>query len=380
MSLETHHTFGAIGYSEEHEAPRHFRRVHVDALQYGAARLAREALAAWLLDGTETSIPRYDLGERGNAFRDEVRSWLEQNWSGERKAAFADRPYREREYDASFARDLGKTGWIGLAWPKAHGGQERTPLEQIAFIEEMERAEAPRFGAAIQANALIQFGTREQQARYLPEILTGEAMYGMGYSEPNAGSDLAALRTRAVRDGGHWIINGQKIWTTTYWGQYMLLGVRTDPHATPQHAGIGTFIVPMDTPGITVMPSETMYDGTFANVFYDDVRVPADALLGDEKGGWKVLMSALATERGLVGGGVVMKVAHLFELLCQYVRETKVDGKPLAEDPLVRDRVGGLASEIEVGRQLMMGQVSAIVEHPCLSDRRTPEVRFGLLA
>jgi alkylation response protein AidB-like acyl-CoA dehydrogenase len=354
VSRETHHAFGAIGYSEEHEAPRHFRRVHIDTLAQGGARRACREIAAHLLDGKTTSLPRYDLGAAGNAFRDEVRAWLDKNWSGERKAAFDGKKYHDREYDPSFARDLGKTGWIGLSWPKAHGGQERTPLDQIAFIEEMERAEAPRAGAPIQANALMLFGTAEQQSRYLPEILQGEAIHGMGYSEPDAGSDLAALRTSATRDADEWVINGQKIWTTTWWGQYMFLGARTDPKAKPSHAGISTFIVPMNTPGITIKQSTTMYDGSFANIFYDNVRLPADALLGDVNDGWKVLTSALAVERGLVGGGIVLKVAHMFDLLCQYVRQAQFDDKPLSADPVVRDRIATLAAEIEVGRKLMM--------------------------
>lgn len=354
VSLETHHAFGAIGYAEEHEAPRHFRRVHMDTLAHGGARQARCEIAEHLLDGKTTSLPRYDLGVAGNAFRDEVRAWLDKNWSGERKAAFDSKKYYDREYDPSFARDLGKTGWIGLSWPKAHGGQERTPIEQVAFIEEMERAEAPRAGAPIQANALMLFGTAEQQSRYLPEILRGEAIHGMGYSEPEAGSDLSALRTSATRDGDEWVINGQKIWTTTWWGQYMFLGARTDPKATPSHAGISTFIVQMNTPGITIKQSTTMYDGSFANIFYDNVRLPADALLGDVNDGWRVLTSALAVERGLVGGGIVLKVARMFEQLCQYVRQAQVDDKPLSTDPVVRDRLATLAAEIEVGRQLMM--------------------------
>ena len=146
-------------------------------------------------------------------------------------------------------RALGITGWIGLNWPKRFGGQARSPLEQLAFMEEMEQPEAPRAGAPVQAPCSQVYGTPEQQQRYLPEILRGEAIYGMGYSEPQAGSDLASLKTRAVRDGDHYVINGQKIWTTTYWGEYMLLAARTDPNATPPHAGITMFIVPMNAPG-----------------------------------------------------------------------------------------------------------------------------------
>jgi len=226
----------------------------------------------------------------------------------------------------------------------------RGPREQLGFLEVMERAEAPRAGASVQANALMMHGTPEQQQRYLPGILRGETMYGMGYSEPNAGSDLAALKTTAVRDGDDWVINGQKIWTTTWWGQYMFLAARTDRDAKPPHAGISMFIVPMDSPGITVKPSSTMYDGSFANIFYDDVRVPADALVGKLNGGWKVLTDALANERGLVGGGIVLKVAHAFDLLCRDIRSHA----SLRNDPLARDRIGQLAAEIEVGRQLMI--------------------------
>lgn len=353
VSLETHHAFGAIGYAEEHEAPRHFRRVHCDLLAHGGLRQARVEVAdALFRDGD--SLPRYDLGAAGNAFRDEVRAWLRQYWSGERKAEFDRLPYERREFDPSFALDLGKTGWIGLSWPREYGGQERTPLEQLAFLEEMERADAPRAGAAVQANALIMFGTPAQRAKYLPEILRGEAMHGMGYSEPDSGSDLASLRTSATRDGDHWVINGQKIWTTTWWGRYMFLAARTDRDANPPHAGISMFIVPMDAPGITIKPARTMYDGTFANIFYDDVRLPADALVGEVNGGWRVLTGALSAERGLVGGGIVLKVVRLFELLCAYVRQAQRGGSPLHADPLVRDRLATLAAEVEVGRQLMV--------------------------
>jgi alkylation response protein AidB-like acyl-CoA dehydrogenase len=354
VSLETQHAFGAIGYAEEHEAPLHFKRVHLDTTALGGAPHARRGIAEFLLGHAAAGLPQYDLGPAGNALQDEVQRWLEQNWSAARKAAFDARPFAKREFNGDFALDMGKTGWIGLGWPKAFGGQARSALEQIAFIEAMERAEAPRIGAAIQANALMMFGTAEQQQQYLPEILRGEAMHGMGYSEPQAGSDLAALRTSAIRDGDHWVINGQKIWTTTWWGKYMFLAARTDKGAKPPHAGISMFIVPMDAKGITIRPATTMYDGSFANIFYDDVRIPLENLVGEVNGGWKVLTGALAYERGLVGGGIVLKVAHAFERLRKLVLAGGGDAQPLGEDPLVRDRIARLAAEIEVGRQLMM--------------------------
>jgi alkylation response protein AidB-like acyl-CoA dehydrogenase len=355
-ALQTHHALGAVGYAEEHEAPRHFRRAHLDVLMLGGTAAAREDAAARLLDeGPGTAgLPEYDLGPAGNAFRTEVREWLAEHWSGERKAEFDRRPFKEREFDPGFTRALGETGWIGLTWPREHGGQQRAAREQIAFIEVMERAEVPRFGAAIQAQALLQHGTPEQRERYLPEIQRGEAMHGMGYSEPEAGSDLAALRTsaRLSADGREWIINGQKIWTTTWWGRYMFLAARTDPQSFKHapHKGISVFIVPMDTRGITVRPASTMYDGSFANIFYDDVRIPAENIVGPVNGGWKVLTDALAHERALVGGGIVLKVAHAFDRLAADLREDQAQ----RADARVRDRIGALAAEIEVGRRLML--------------------------
>jgi alkylation response protein AidB-like acyl-CoA dehydrogenase len=354
VCVETQHTLGAIGYAEEHQGPRHFKRVHLDTVALGGATEARRRIGSFLFEQGGAGLPQYNLGPAANALREQARAWLDENWSGERKARFETRPFSKREFDAEFALDIGKTGWIGLGWPKEFGGQARTPLEQIAFIETMERGEAPRIGAAIQANALMMFGSPAQQEKYLPEILRGEAMHGMGYSEPEAGSDLAALRTRAVRDGDSWVINGQKIWTTTWWGKYMFLAARSDPEAKPPHAGISLFIVPMNAAGITVRPATTMYDGTFANIFYDNVRIPLENIVGEVNGGWKVLTGALAYERGLVGGGIVLKVAHAFEQLRKRVLAQKGGARPLGDDPIVRDRMATLASEIEVGRQLMV--------------------------
>jgi len=354
VSLETHHAFGAIGYAEDHEAPRHFKRVHLDVLMAGGLSRSRRELADHLLGPGTAGLPRFDLGPAGNAFRDEVHDWLERNWSGARKQAHDALSFKEREFDRQFTQALGETGWIGASWPPQFGGQGRSPIEQVAFMEEMERHEAPRFGAPVQAAMLMSFGTRQQQDRYLPEILAGRAMFGMGYSEPEAGSDLASLRTSAVRDGSGWIINGQKVWTTTYWGDYMLLAVRTDPQAQPKHAGISLFIVPMDTPGITVKVDTTMYSGSFANVFYDNVRVPWDAMIGEANHGWEVLTSALATERGTVGGGIVLKVACLFEQLCDLLREAEPGAPASAASPLTADMIAMQAAEIEAGRQMML--------------------------
>jgi len=360
VSLETHHAFGAIGYAEDHEAPRHFKRVHLDVVRHGGGRRAREELAERYLGPTSCSLPEFDLGAKGNAFRSEVRGWLAEHWPAERRAAYEADPGTHREHDEGFARALGATGWLALTWPRKFGGLERSPYELLALIEELNRANAPRAGAPIQAASWMIHGTPEQQQRYLPEIARGEVVYGMWYSEPGSGSDLASLRTKAVRDGDGWVINGQKIWTTTYWGDYMWLAARTDPDAKPQHAGISMFLVRTDTPGITRMPIKTMYDGEFCNTFFDDVRVGADALVGKVNGGWDVLTGSLGTERAFVGAGILSKLVRQFEEVCDCIRTLDVDGKPLRLDPVVRDTIGGFAAQLEAGRQLSVNPVSIL--------------------
>jgi alkylation response protein AidB-like acyl-CoA dehydrogenase len=360
VSLETHHAFGAIGYAEDHEAPRHFKRVHLDVLRHGGGRSVREELAQRYLDRGSATLPQLDLGPRANAFRDEVRSWLAEHWSAERRAAYEEGALAHREFDPAFARELGATGWLGLTWPRKFGGMERGPYELLAFIEETNRADAPRAGAPIQAASWMIYGTPEQQKRYLPELLCGDVIYGMWYSEPNSGSDLASLRTRAERDGDGWIINGEKIWTTTYWGDYMWLAARTDPSAKPPHAGITVFLVKTETPGITRKPIRTMYDGEFCNTFFDNVRVNDDAVVGEVNKGWEVLTGALGTERAFVGAQILAKLSHHFEEVCDHIRGVEVSGRLLRLDPVVRDTIGGFAAQLEVGRQLSMRPIAML--------------------
>lgn len=360
VSLETHHVFGAIGYSEEHEAPRHFRRVHSDLVRFGGVRRAREELAAYLLDEGQ-SLPDYDLGVAGNAFREELRGWLAEFWLGERKAKYDALPFEERWFDKEFSRGIGEKNWHAASWPKAFGGQQRSPLEQFALNEEMNLAGTPHMGAGeIQAQALMAFGTPEQKAEFLPRLQRGEIKFCLGYSEPGSGSDLASLKTRAVRDGDEWVINGTKIWTTlAEHADYMFLAARTDAEAKPQHAGISVFIVPMNTPGITIRPSMALYGHTFCQEFLDDVRIPAGNLVGEVNGGWKVLTSALATERIIMGGSVA-RIRADFQSLVGYVRRAMVDDVPLKDCPVIRDRIATLAAEIEGARQLAINSVRMV--------------------
>jgi alkylation response protein AidB-like acyl-CoA dehydrogenase len=352
VSIETHHTFGAIGYAEDHEAPRHFRRVHQDVLRLGGARRSREDLAAYFLDAGN-GFPEIYLGARGNRFRDEVKAWFDTHWPRARSEEFWNHN-RPHHYDRDFARELGKTGWLGLNWSKKFGGQERSPMENLAFLQESARAEAPRAGSQVQAVGWMMFGRPDQQEKYLPPLLAGEAFYGMWYSEPGAGSDLGSLQTRAVRDGDSYVINGQKIWTTSFYSDYMWLAARTDPDATPQQAGVTIFCVPTDTPGFSMTRIENMYDGEFAQTFFDDMRVPADYVVGRENQGWQVLMAALGTERGIAGAHLVLEAAHLFELVCDHIRSAEGPDGPLKDDPITRDTIGRLAAELFVGRALAL--------------------------
>jgi alkylation response protein AidB-like acyl-CoA dehydrogenase len=190
-------------------------------------------------------------------------------------------------------------GWAGLGWPKEYGGQDRDPIDQFIFFDESMRAGAPV--ATLTLNTvgptIMNFGTDWQKDFFLPKILAGDIHFAIGYSEPGAGTDLASLQTRAVRDGDEYIINGQKMWTSLAGGSdYLWLAVRTDPEAK-KHKGISVIIVPMDTPGITLQPLKLMASHDINATYLDDVRVPAKYLVGEENGGWGLITNQLNHER-----------------------------------------------------------------------------------
>jgi alkylation response protein AidB-like acyl-CoA dehydrogenase len=220
--------------------------------------------------------------------------------------AFADTlpPSDDRTGDAAVRKELAKKGWLALAWPKEYGGGGATPMEQMLFNEVMgyRRIRAGNMGTMWVGPALMVYGSQEQKERYLPGITSGEDIWCTLYSEPGAGSDLAALQTRGIRDGDDYVINGQKIWTSgahaSNWGW---LAARTDPNA-PKHKGMSMFTVKMDTPGIQVRPLVNMTGNhEFNEVFFDNVRVPASQLVGEENRGWYTLAVALDFERSSIG-------------------------------------------------------------------------------
>jgi alkylation response protein AidB-like acyl-CoA dehydrogenase len=278
------------------------------------------------------------LSESDEAFRAELREWLGRALP-ELPAAPArdDWPARVR-YDTDWQRRLFDAGYAGMGWPTEYGGRDAPPSEQLVFLEETTRAEAPYVGVNFVGNlhagpTLIAEGTEEQRARHLPRILRGDEVWCQCFSEPGAGSDLAGLRTRAVRDGGDYVVTGQKIWCSFgHVGEYGELLVRTDPDA-PKHRGISWLILPMDRSGIEVRPIETLLGSSeFCEVFLDDVRVPVENRVGAENDGWRVTNVTLSFERG---------TAFVSEM---------VDARRLAEE--LRPLVGDPAERRELGRVL----------------------------
>jgi hypothetical protein len=196
-------------------------------------------------------------------------------------------------------KQIAADGWLGIGWPTEYGGQDRSPIEQLIFFDETQRAEAPVPMLSINTvgPTIMQFGTAEQKDRFLPGILAGDLNFAIGYTEPAAGTDLASLQTRAVRDGDEYVINGQKIYTSlAAHADYIWLAARTDPEAA-KHKGISIILVPTDAPGFEVQPLDIMAIGDTTSTFYDDVRVPVADRVGDENAGWGLITSQLNYER-----------------------------------------------------------------------------------
>ncbi len=244
----------------------------------------------------------FDLGYTAEeeAFRAALRSWLAAHVpSGPPPEDEAER----RHFQRAWQRELASGGWVGIQWPKEYGGRAAGLREQVIFTEEMARARAPEILDPVSVNivgqTLIRFGTPAQRARWLPPIRPADEVWCLGFSEPNAGSDLASLRCRAVRDGDGWVVTGQKVWSSkAHFADWCLLLVRTDPDAA-KHRGISCLVVDMRSPGVTWRPLVQLSGRReFNELFLEDVRVPAGNLLGPENGGWPLIRAALAHERG----------------------------------------------------------------------------------
>jgi alkylation response protein AidB-like acyl-CoA dehydrogenase len=299
-------------------------------------------------------------------FRGDVRSFL-QTELVDRK----NRPDLQSGHSQAFSKKLSQRGWIGMAWPKEYGGQDRSPLDRLIFTEEMILQDAPtgyHFVAERQMGpSLMLHGTEEQKQEYLPRIINAELSFAIGMSEPGAGSDLAAVQTRAVADGDDYVINGQKIWTSNaHLSDRIWLVTRTDPDA-PKHRGISIIIVDMSSPGVSVRPLVNMGNQHhFNEVFFDNVRVPRTNLVGEENRGWYVIAENLDFERS--GIERIAHSARLFNDILAYARTLR--GNPRGER--FRIELAERYLELQTGR-LLIYRVAWL-----LSQKRIPNYEASM--
>jgi alkylation response protein AidB-like acyl-CoA dehydrogenase len=285
------------------------------------------------------------------AFRDEVRAWLAENLVGEFARIGGGRGTADEEHwdvRLDWERKLGAAGWIGLGWPKEYGGRGVTFAEQAIFNEEYAKANAPGritfFGEGLLGPTLVAYGTDAQKRRFLPGILKATELWCQGYSEPDAGSDLAGVQTRAVLDGDEWVVNGQKVWTTfAHHADWCFVVTRTDPSA-PAHAGISYILVPMHQPGVTVRPLRQMTGaGEFNEVFFDDARTPAEMVVGEVNGGWKVAMATLGFERGTAFLAMQLAFEREWQKVAEVARKNGA-----ADDPVIRQRLARAYAGVKI--------------------------------
>jgi alkylation response protein AidB-like acyl-CoA dehydrogenase len=258
------------------------------------------------------------------------------------------------DFHCYMARSLGEKGWLCRPWPREYGGQAAPIIEQLLFNEAKAYYRAPGIdyqGLGMLAPTLLASGNEEQKQQHLPPIARGEIMWCQGWSEPNAGSDLASLKTKAVRDGDYYLVNGQKAWTSgAHRAQWCFMLARTDPEQ-PRHRGLSFFLVDMKTPGIKLRPVKAM-NGTymFNEMFFDDVRIPRKNMVGDENRGWYVSLMTMNFERSSIG--FMAEAKRNLEELLEYCKETKRNGRRLSDDTLVCSLLAQLSIEVEVGLAL----------------------------
>jgi alkylation response protein AidB-like acyl-CoA dehydrogenase len=297
--------------------------------------------------------------EDEEAFRLEVRQWLKQEIP-ERWTELDPGIWEETEESWALAREfqrkLGQRGWLAPAYPKEYGGLELSHMKRLILAEELAYHRTPiSIEEEITVNwvgpSIMLFGAEQQKKKYLTMIAEGDVIFCLGYSEPNAGSDLASLQTRAVETGDEYVINGQKTWCSYgHLADYCWLAARTDPDAS-RHEGISIFIVDMKTPGITIRPLINILNRhSFNEVFFDDVRIPRENLVGQKNKGWYQLVIALDFERSSIGYAAGNQ--RIIEELVKYVKKTTGNGKPLASDPLVKNDLAQLVVENEVARMM----------------------------
>ncbi len=305
----------------------------------------------------------FEFSEEQQAFAKEVEAFLDAHddphvfdVTRENMAQIVDTP-RRREFMAL----LGEQGWLGMTWPKEYGGTEGEGVYEYLLNEALAGRGGPQIGkgVGIIGKTLIRHGNEKLKAEFLPKILRNEVEFAVGYSEPDAGSDAASMKLKAVKDGDGWLLNGQKVWTTSaHFAEWYWLGARTDPDN--KHQGITLFLVPLDHPGITIREIWTMGDERTNEVFLEDVWVHDDYVVGEVNKGFQYISEALDLERFTMF--TFSPVKQRFDILVEYVRTAGRDGVPLREDPLIRQRMARLAADLEVARVLGLRVVHASMQ------------------
>ena len=302
----------------------------------------------------------FEFSQEEQAFAKEVDEFLAANYSPgvmdptrENFAQLVDTPERR-----AFMKKIAERGWLGITWPKEHGGQEGDGVYEYLLNERLAGVGAPQIGkgVGIIGKTLIRNGSEKLKREFLPKILRNDIEFAIGYSEPNAGSDAAAMALKAVRDGDGWRLNGQKIFTTSaHFAEWYWVGARTDPES--KHHGITLFLLPMDSPGLTVQGMATIGEDRTNQVFFDNVYVGDDYRVGELNKGFQYISEALDLERFTLF--TFSPIEKRVELLCDWVRKAERDGKPLREDPIVRQRIAWLVTQTEVARVLGLQFVAA---------------------
>ncbi len=296
----------------------------------------------------------FEFSDAEKAFVEEVDKFIEANRSPEvmdrtreNMAQLVDTPERR-----GLMKKLAERGWMGMTWPKEYGGGEREGVYEYLLNERLAREGAPQIGkgVGIIGKTLIRNGSEKLKREFLPQILNAEIEFAIGYSEPQAGSDAAAMALKATRDGDGWRLNGQKIFTTSaHFADWYWVGARTDPDK-PKHDGITLFLVRMDDPGLTVQPMPTIGDEITNQVFFDNVWVSDEYRVGELNRGFRYISEALDLERFTMF--TFSPIEQRVELLCEYVATEEKDGKPLREDPIVRQQIAQLVTQTEAARVL----------------------------
>ena len=302
----------------------------------------------------------FEFSEEQQAFAKEVEAFLDEHddphvfdVTRENMAQIVDTPLRR-----AFIAKLGEQGWLGVTWPKEYGGTEGEGVYEYLLNEQLAGRGGPQIGkgVGISGKTLIRHGNERLKAEFLPKILRNEVEFAVGYSEPDAGSDAASMKLKAVKDGDGWMLNGQKVWTTSaHFAEWYWLGARTDPDN--KHQGITLFLVPLDHPGITIKEIWTMGDERTNEVFLDDVWVHDDYVVGDVNKGFQYISEALDLERFTMF--TFSPVEQRFDILVEYVKTATRDGEPLRDDPVIRQRMARLATDLEVSRVLGLRVVHA---------------------